>query len=67
MIKPGDIVVDDVRQRVGRVMEVTSDGELAFLRPPKGGCEWEADTRRIRPAEPGELVSAGIPPRIGPT
>lgn len=61
MFEKGDIVVDDVRQRLGEVMETTTragKGPVLVLRPPRGGVEWEQMAIECREPEPHELVSA---------
>ncbi|MFZ3570615.1 hypothetical protein ACOKM5_27165 [Streptomyces sp. BH097] len=54
----GALVVDEDTQRVGRVMG--REGPYVQLRPPGGGREWDADPTRLRRANDGEKVRAGI-------
>ncbi|MFF3363613.1 hypothetical protein [Streptomyces misionensis] len=59
-MQKGDIVVDTVRKRVGKVMDTANrpnQGPILILRPPRGGLEWDALVADCRPAEPSELVS----------
>lgn len=51
----GALVIDVARMRMGRVMGTV--GPYLQLRPPEGGCEWDADPARVRPVESGDLYS----------
>jgi hypothetical protein len=60
MLKKGDVVVDGVRQRVGEIMDFATRpgrGQVAVLRPPRGGLEWEVPVDYCRRVQPGETVS----------
>jgi hypothetical protein len=68
MFKKDDLVVDERRQLVGRVMELAhriNSGPVLVLRPPRGGLEWETPADKCRPAEPHELVDAETLARTG--
>lgn len=70
MFEKGDVVVDDKKQRLGEIMQVTNrinSGSIYVLRPPRGGIEWEAPVGRCRKPEPDELVSADAMKRVEPT
>jgi hypothetical protein len=54
----GSFVVDTRSDRVGRVMAVRS--RRLFLRPPAGGCEWEAMPQQVRETDPQEDLSARV-------
>ncbi|MFF3555678.1 hypothetical protein ACFYXL_20000 [Streptomyces tsukubensis] len=54
----GDAVCDTATRRIGRVMDRTSG--LYQLRPLKGGIEWDADHRDLRPAAASDLLSAEV-------
>ncbi|MDX2392552.1 hypothetical protein NJL88_21305 [Streptomyces sp. DK15] len=54
---PGALVVDTSRgDRVGEFRGVA--GPYWSLRPVRGGAEWEAEPRHVRPAEPMERMRA---------
>ncbi|MFF4320256.1 hypothetical protein [Streptomyces sp. NPDC001568] len=54
---PGALVVDTSRgDRVGEFRGVA--GPYWALRPVRGGAEWEAEPRYVRPAEPMERMRA---------
>lgn len=60
-VSKGDVVVDDVKQRVGRVMDIAhriNRGRTLILRPPRGGIEWEQAAAKCRAPREDELVSA---------
>lgn len=54
----GALVVDTKRDKPGRVMG--SEGPYVQLRPPGGGCEWDADPAHLRPADERERLRANI-------
>ena len=54
---PGTLVVDTAQgDRVGEFRGVA--GPHWALRPVRGGAEWEAEPRDVRPAEPMERMRA---------
>ncbi|MFD3873729.1 hypothetical protein [Streptomyces sp. NPDC058623] len=54
---PGTLVVDTAQGgRVGEFRGVA--GPYWALRPVRGGAEWEAEPRHVRPAEPMERLRA---------
>ncbi|MEU3353432.1 hypothetical protein [Streptomyces sp. NPDC037389] len=55
---PGTFVYDTRIDRVGQVMG--HEGPRLQLRPPAGGCEWEAEPRAVRPATDAERLSAEL-------
>ncbi|MEU9108836.1 hypothetical protein AB0D54_31840 [Streptomyces xanthophaeus] len=56
---PGTVVVDTGRDdRVGEFRGTA--GPYWALRPVRGGPEWEAEPRDVRPAEPMERLRAEI-------
>jgi hypothetical protein len=60
MLRKGDLVVDGVRQRVGQIMDFDhrpGRGQVAVLRPPGGGREWEVPVDYCRQVRPGEVAS----------
>lgn len=50
----GALVVDTVKQRLGRVMGCY--GPYLQLRPPGGGLEWDARPESVRVAREDEIV-----------
>ncbi len=54
----GAVVVDEASGRVGRVMDRV--GGRIWLRPLRGGREWDADPARVRPATPAERLAAAV-------
>lgn len=54
----GSFAVDTRTGEVGEVMD-TIDGTV-WLRPPRGGCEWEVPYASARPASAGEVLSAKV-------
>ncbi|WP_319673744.1 hypothetical protein [Streptomyces sp. ME18-1-4] len=54
----GSVVYDPRSDRVGEYRGKA--GPYALLRPLGGGREWEARPESIRPATPGERLSAGV-------
>ncbi|MFF4156210.1 hypothetical protein [Streptomyces sp. NPDC001678] len=57
-ICPGTFVYDTHRDRVGQVMG--HEGPRLQLRPPAGGCEWEAEPTAVRPPTDNERLSAKL-------
>ncbi|MDT0450755.1 hypothetical protein [Streptomyces hesseae] len=55
---PGAFVYDTHRDRVGQV--TGHEGPRLQLRPPAGGCEWEAEPTAVRPASDTERLSAKL-------
>ncbi|GAA1925468.1 hypothetical protein GCM10009837_58510 [Streptomyces durmitorensis] len=51
----GALVVDESRQRLGRIMGCYLS--RVHLRPPGGGLEWQASPEYVRAARPSEIVS----------
>ncbi|WP_455358199.1 hypothetical protein [Streptomyces sp. SYSU K21746] len=56
--RPGTVVVDEQRSRVGEVMG--AEGPYLQLRPLGGGREWDAAPDRVRVATPAERLSARV-------
>ncbi|WP_328480379.1 MULTISPECIES: DUF7848 domain-containing protein [unclassified Streptomyces] len=54
----GTVVYDPVSDSVGEYRG--NAGPYALLRPLGGGREWEARPESLRPATPGERLSAGV-------
>ncbi|MEW2050489.1 hypothetical protein [Streptomyces sp. NPDC005476] len=54
----GTVVYDPVSDSVGEYRG--NAGPYALLRPLGGGREWEAHPESLRPATPGERLSAGV-------
>jgi hypothetical protein len=54
MYEKNDIVVDEYKEKIGRVVDFT--GGRYLLRPLEGGVEWEAMTIDVRRATPMEEV-----------
>ncbi|MCC3773192.1 hypothetical protein [Streptomyces sp. UNOC14_S4] len=54
----GSYVVDKTREVVAQVMG--HEGPHFQLRPPKGGCEWEAVPEDVRPATLREVLRAKV-------
>lgn len=52
----GALAEDTQRDRIGVVMGHV--GTHVQLRPPGGGCEWDADPQHVRPARPAEEANA---------
>jgi hypothetical protein len=51
----GTLVLDMRSDRIGRVMDAA--GDRVFLRPPRGGREWQCPAAATRPADLSALVS----------
>ncbi|QES45290.1 hypothetical protein DEJ49_33675 [Streptomyces venezuelae] len=64
----GSLVIDTVRQRLGRVMDSLGPGRVQ-LRPPGGGLEWDADADHVRAARGDEIlrVASARPPAGRPS
>jgi hypothetical protein len=58
----GDIAYDVRRDRYGVVMDRM--GGRIFLRPERGGVEWEARHEEVRPARAGKTASESLSPRV---
>ncbi|WP_424889762.1 hypothetical protein [Streptomyces sp. XH2] len=56
--RTGTFVVDTRWGKVGQVMG--HEGPRLQLRPPRGGCEWEAAPEVVRPATDAERLSASV-------
>ncbi|MGW2915150.1 hypothetical protein ACWC9X_32520 [Streptomyces asoensis] len=54
----GTVLYDPASDRVGEYRGKA--GPYALLRPLGGGREWEARPESLRPADPGERLSAGV-------
>ncbi|MFF6807661.1 hypothetical protein [Streptomyces sp. NPDC012616] len=54
----GTVVYDPASDSVGEYRGMA--GPYALLRPVGGGREWEARPESLRPATPGERLSAGV-------
>ncbi|MGI5470144.1 hypothetical protein [Streptomyces sp. CA-132043] len=54
----GSFAVDARTGEVGEVMDVIEG--TVWLRPPRGGCEWEVPGASARPATAGEVLSAKV-------
>ncbi|MET8829584.1 hypothetical protein ABZX40_27690 [Streptomyces sp. NPDC004610] len=55
--EPGTIMVDTSQgDRVGEFRDAI--GPYWFLRPMRGGTEWEAEPEHVRPATPAERLRA---------
>ncbi|MEU9335173.1 hypothetical protein AB0D49_18675 [Streptomyces sp. NPDC048290] len=52
----GAIMLDTARDRIGEFRGVA--GPYWFLRPMRGGIEWEANPEHVRPATPAERLHA---------
>ncbi|WP_369216622.1 hypothetical protein [Streptomyces flavofungini] len=61
----GALVVDEARQRLGRVMAHV--GTRIALRPPGGGREWDADPAYIRLAREDEILRSRMAGARTPT
>nr|WP_078660260.1 hypothetical protein [Streptomyces roseoverticillatus] len=56
--RTGTFVVDTRWGKVGQVMG--HEGPRLQLRPPLGGCEWEAAPEVVRPASDAEKLNAMV-------
>ncbi|WP_327429644.1 hypothetical protein [Streptomyces sp. NBC_01236] len=54
----GGLVVDTKTNKIGYVMG--NEGPYVQLRPPGGGCEWDADPSAIRQATDTEVLRARV-------
>ncbi|MFF2653202.1 hypothetical protein [Streptomyces sp. NPDC058045] len=51
-------VYDEASSKVGEVMDIM--GARVALRPPRGGCEWWAEMKSLRPPKKPELLKAKL-------
>ncbi|MGW6912723.1 hypothetical protein ACWGB8_02695 [Kitasatospora sp. NPDC054939] len=55
----GALVLDSLNDRLGTVMEYIPNSHSVYLRPERGGCEWETDARwLLRPPATANLRAA---------
>ncbi|MEU9609904.1 hypothetical protein [Streptomyces sp. NPDC048057] len=54
----GKLAFDIVMKRVGVIM--AKYPTRYYLRPPRGGCEWEAPPSELRPATTADLISPAL-------
>jgi hypothetical protein len=56
--EPGDVVLDAVTRRIGRVMDTL--GARLQLRALNGGREWDAEPADVVPAAQSDALSAAV-------
>lgn len=57
--RKGAYVVDTRSAKFAQVM--ADGGTNVYVRPPRGGLEWDAPAEALRLATPAERAAAGVP------